>query len=190
MTTPQHPTHYQTLGLSPTATAEQIRRAYREAIRQVHPDVIAGLKAQAAKLGDTAEHARLEDQIHTAEDRAKTLNTAYQVLSDTARRRAYDQLLQRRARQAPPKPRPTVSPYRGEYPQQRGLIPQDAVAPPAPDPSPRPRHEPAPTHVNRGWQIAITMFLLLMLLGATAYSVAVANSVSPPQGPAPTVISP
>lgn len=58
--------HYQTLGVAKTATADEIKRAYRRLASQHHPD----------KGGDTAEFQRIEE--------------AYRVLSDPAQRQRYD----------------------------------------------------------------------------------------------------
>jgi len=33
---------YQTLGIPPSATAAEVRRAYRSAVRRLHPDVAGG----------------------------------------------------------------------------------------------------------------------------------------------------
>jgi len=60
-------TYYETLGLSPEATAEQIRKAYKRAAVQTHPD----------KGGNA--------------DEFKEVSRAYEVLSDPDRRRQYDQ---------------------------------------------------------------------------------------------------
>jgi|GEM_PF-6111833 curved DNA-binding protein CbpA len=67
--------HYQQLGVHHTASPEEIRRAYWQRARQLHPDV----------TGSTDDRA------------IKALNQAYAVLSNPARRRAYDQQLARQA---------------------------------------------------------------------------------------------
>jgi len=67
------PDHYQLLGVPPGATAREVTRAYREAMRRTHPDRVG--PAFRAK----------------AEERAKGLNAAYRVLSNPERRRAYDE---------------------------------------------------------------------------------------------------
>jgi DnaJ-class molecular chaperone len=72
------PDHYATLGLDKRCTDEQIRSAYRLLAKRLHPDV-AGPSAEA--------HARAQD-----------LNAAFEVLSDPAKRRAYDS--ERAARKA------------------------------------------------------------------------------------------
>lgn len=59
--------HYATLRVSPSATEEQIKSAYRKLAREAHPDV---------------------NKDGTEQFRA--LAATYEVLSDPARRRAYD----------------------------------------------------------------------------------------------------
>jgi molecular chaperone DnaJ len=61
-------THYELLGVQPTATAEQIRDAYRRQARIWHPD--------RSETGSADKMARLND--------------AYRVLSDPGRRAIYD----------------------------------------------------------------------------------------------------
>ena len=60
------PTHYQLLSLPPTATPEQIRRAYRTLAKTLHPDV--NPSADAAK-------------------KFSKLAAAYQTLSNPAKRK-------------------------------------------------------------------------------------------------------
>jgi molecular chaperone DnaJ len=62
--------HYELLGVSRDATAEDIKKAYRRLARQHHPDV---------NPGDPA-----------AETRFKEITVAYEVLSDPERRARYD----------------------------------------------------------------------------------------------------
>lgn len=64
-------THYQTLGLEPSATIEQIRSAYRNLAKVHHPDT-----------GAEAGHQQMI-----------LLNEAYEVLSEPERRSLYDRLL-------------------------------------------------------------------------------------------------
>ncbi len=63
--------YYDILGLSRDATAEQIKKAYRAMARKYHPDVNPGDKE--------------------AEKRFKEAQNAYDVLSDTEKRKLYDQ---------------------------------------------------------------------------------------------------
>lgn len=83
---------YDELGVSPTATADQIRRAYRRRIRAVHPDT-----------------------RHGDEEAAKAANAAYAVLADPRRRQAYDESRNSRrdATSAPVRAQSSSCPYCG-----------------------------------------------------------------------------
>lgn len=63
--------YYESLGVPRTATAEQIRKAYRTLARKYHPDV---------------------NKEKGAEDKFKQINEAYEVLKDDDKRRRYDAL--------------------------------------------------------------------------------------------------
>ena len=62
---------YQILGVARDASHDEIKKAYRKAARQFHPDVNPGDKA--------------------AEEKFKQITQAYEVLSDKERRGKYDQ---------------------------------------------------------------------------------------------------
>ena len=64
--------YYEVLGVSKTATADEIKKAYRKLARKHHPDVNPGDKS--------------------AEEKFKEINEAYEVLSDADKRKRYDQL--------------------------------------------------------------------------------------------------
>jgi curved DNA-binding protein len=64
--------YYQILGVSRSASADEVRKAYRQLAMQHHPDRNPGDKA--------------------AEEKFKDINEAYQVLSDTKKRARYDQV--------------------------------------------------------------------------------------------------
>lgn len=64
--------YYEALGVSRSATADDIRKAHRKLSRQHHPDLNPGDKS--------------------AEDKFKAVQEAYDVLSDDKKRQRYDQL--------------------------------------------------------------------------------------------------
>lgn len=64
--------YYETLGVSKTATDEEIKKAFRKLARKHHPDV------NKDKAG--------------AEEKFKQLNEAYEVLGDPEKRKKYDEL--------------------------------------------------------------------------------------------------
>src|SRR4051812_20297217 len=72
--------HYHTLGLERGCTQQHIRDAYRRLVKQHHPDANPGSGA--------------------ADPEIKALNAAHEVLSDAARKRAYDRELDAASREA------------------------------------------------------------------------------------------
>jgi curved DNA-binding protein len=64
--------YYEVLGLTRTASGNEIKKAYRTRARKYHPDVNPADK--------------------TAEVKFKEINEAYAVLSDPEKRKRYDQL--------------------------------------------------------------------------------------------------
>ncbi|MBI4366246.1 MAG: DnaJ domain-containing protein [Deltaproteobacteria bacterium] len=64
--------YYEVLEVSPTATADELKKTYRRLAKQYHPDVNKGNKA--------------------AEEHFKEITAAYDVLSDAEKRKQYDML--------------------------------------------------------------------------------------------------
>jgi curved DNA-binding protein len=98
--------YYATLGLTRTATADQIKRTYRKLARKFHPDVSKEANAEA---------------------RFKDIAAAYEVLGDIEKRAAYDQAALRADR------RPANAPPPGSWDDGfefsgRGFDPGDAAA--------------------------------------------------------------
>ena len=82
--------YYDTLGVSSRSDIEVIRAAYKALMRKHHPD-----------------HNRSDSNGV----RAKEINEAFAVLRDPAKRRRYDEMLQReRVQQSSPRPRPAPDP--------------------------------------------------------------------------------
>lgn len=110
-------THYATLGLPTTASTADIRQAYRQLVWLTHPD----------RTPDPAAHARY-----------LVVNDAYEVLSNPARRAAYDAALEWRA-----------------------TAPQRPAAPPRPPTSPPPRYtrQSSPTQPRRQAQQTVSFDL-------------------------------
>ena len=61
---------YETLGVSESASAEEIKKAYRKLARKYHPDI---------------------NKDESAVDKFKEINAAYEVLSDKEKKQQYDQ---------------------------------------------------------------------------------------------------
>lgn len=64
--------YYETLGVSRTASDEEIKKAFRKLARQYHPDIARDKRA--------------------AEEKFKEINEAYEVLGDAEKRKKYDEL--------------------------------------------------------------------------------------------------
>lgn len=108
---PEAPSPYAILGVPPTATDSQIRRAYLVAVRRHHPDMHPDMGGNAGDDGF----------FHS-------VASAYETLRDPGRRQAYDEV--QRAKQ----PRQDSAEPRAWHPP----VDDDVVEPPAPPPPPPP----------------------------------------------------
>lgn len=77
------PNHYERLRVMPTATQDELRRAYRTAAMRWHPD-------RARKVAQEAGPAVAERWRRDAVESMALINAAYDVLRDPERRREYD----------------------------------------------------------------------------------------------------
>jgi len=100
------PTHYQQLGVSPSASTATIREAYLRLARLLHPDQAATVSAAERRL---------------AERRMREVNAAWAVLRDPERRRAYDRTLDVAG------PRPSDPPRRPPDPMDHADVRWDDV---------------------------------------------------------------
>lgn len=89
-------TYYTLLNVKETASASEVKSAYRDLIKQVHPDTITNLAPYLRRI---------------AEDKAKEITEAYTVLSSPGKRRDYDtQLAEYRRRMTPQASPPPSAP--------------------------------------------------------------------------------
>src|ERR1700678_3097447 len=68
----QYKDYYETLGVPRTASDADIKKSFRKLAREFHPDVAKDKKR--------------------AEEKFKEINEAYEVLSDSTKRKKYDEL--------------------------------------------------------------------------------------------------
>lgn len=68
-------THYETLGITPTSTTQEIRKAYLRRARALHPD---------------RQQGKTEKEARRAEQAMQQVNVAWNVLSDPAKKADYD----------------------------------------------------------------------------------------------------
>jgi curved DNA-binding protein CbpA len=117
-------THYELLGLEPSADADAIKKAFRREIARYHPDKVVHLGAEFQEM---------------AAVRAAELTVAYKTLTDPALRAEYDASIEAGV----PPPHVPVTPNPN--------VPETAAEPSAPAAQPAPDFEPpAPPSGSRG----------------------------------------
>lgn len=126
--------YYQVLGVRPSATRDEIRRAYRRLARQVHPDT----------------NPEWEDD-REANARMAVLNAAYAVLRDPARRTEYDRERRSHANERERRARAYGPPRAHRRPR-------------AASPKPHPRAEPVQIVFRPPVDQQVTLSLLALLL--------------------------
>lgn len=133
-------TYYQVLGIVPSASADQIKTAYRELVKRYHPDLFHTTEAKKK-----------------ATEKLRQINEAYAVLGNAERRRRYDQAFvqQPQARPATGSERRGTSAPRREPPpqQQRRTI--------------RFKFPKVPIHFSKRW--AAGAFAASVLIAALVY---------------------
>lgn len=140
--------HYQRLGVRPSASTEELRAAYRALAQRLHPD----------RLGDASAPERA-----LAERRMREVNEAWSVLSDPARRRAYDLEREASARRSTVAGRPRTGPA-GHGP----LVPSPEADDDLVDVAPE-LHGPAATLARHLPWVALVVVLGVIFV-ATAYA--------------------
>jgi len=140
-------THYELLGVGPTAPLDEIQRAYRLLALRHHPDV--------APDADSETMA--------------TINAAWDVLRDPRRRRDYDRALGEPAPSPSARPRPAPSPDRAWRPLDDDD--DDDVDPEDLDDAPYVRVPDTPSD-----HLVMTPVLLLLVAGGMFFFAMIAGS--------------
>jgi len=114
-------THYETLGVKPSATTKEIRKAYLRRARALHPD---------------RQLDRSQSDARRAEEAMQVVNVAWNVLSDPKKKAEYDKRLggssskptQTRPQQRPNQPRTASTNAQRNAPQQRAKTTSGSAA--------------------------------------------------------------
>jgi curved DNA-binding protein CbpA len=131
--------HYRRLGVTHTATHDEIHRAYRRMARRLHPDARGG----------------------AVDPEMLAVNEAWHVLSDKSRRSAYDAKLRtestKGSAQAPPPPRAEWRPFTDKHDGDDGFVDDDAFFDRMVD-----------TAASRRWMVLITFTMVAAAVLLTA----------------------
>jgi curved DNA-binding protein CbpA len=156
-------TYYTLLDVSETATQLEIKTAYRNLLKKIHPDTVSTLSPELRR---------------TAEDLTKEIIEAFEVLSDAGRRREYDlQLAEYRPQSAPAAPprEPIAAPTSTPRTTRRTY-----VSPPTRAPKPR---AGAWGTIGRVFSRGTIAFLPLIIWVAIAILIQQSDSCGNPESP-------
>jgi tetratricopeptide (TPR) repeat protein len=143
------PNYYDVLGVRPNANLESIKNAYREKVREYHPDTLTGELARRRNAGNYGGAYEIERRIEQYRKKTQDINAAYRILSDPHERAAYDR---RRlpARSASPSAVPSNDGRTGPYADRRAE---------AFHPKPKPNvEEKLPVR----WVVGLVIFLVII----------------------------
>lgn len=154
--------YYRRLGIARSASTEEIRVAYRELARRLHPDHQTGASAAERAL---------------AERRIREINEAWQTLRDPTTRRAYDE---RRRTTAPS--HPSTTPDASPVPRDGAADDDDLV-------DVMGHLGPMQAQVVRGlpWAVLLAVFAAIFVF--TAYATVKHPSGSPARTRSPATVS-
>ncbi len=157
-------THYQRLGVVRSASTDEVRIAYRELARRLHPD-------------RQGEATRAERAL--ADRRMREINEAWHTLGDPVRRRRYDETLQTSRR---PSVRPSDDRTRSSVPVPTAGDDEDLI-------DVMGDIGPLQAQVVRGlpWVVLLIVFAAIFVF--TAYATAGKSSRSPATSHAPVTVA-
>lgn len=76
------PTHYDTLGVSKSASIDEIKTAYRKLCMKYHPDVASSSSSSSSRTGAQSSSSNV--------NKFKRISEAYSILGNDTKRRRYD----------------------------------------------------------------------------------------------------
>ena len=85
--------YYEILSVDPQADIDTIKRAYRQLMRENHPDKFAAEHARLRRHGTPSALKALEKKMDSAKVQVQRANEAYAVLISETKRKDYDQKL-------------------------------------------------------------------------------------------------
>ena len=147
------PTHYKILGVSETATPEEIKTAWRDLAKKYHPDRNKGKKAAA---------------------RIKDVNVAYHELIDPGRRFNYDATLRAERAAAAHAAASAAASSFTDADDDSTIPPSGQGATPQPPPPPASGQQPSASTVQPTWTVTDMLLAVGQLVWARLRSIAIA----------------